>query len=118
MSLEEKLAALTMDDVSAVVAAVQKDGVETSGLAANITVLAARCDSSDEAEALAAFKTVKQLAIECPQAQAFTKECLSACTFASGKYTLVFSIVDDSDIRISLLGIDLYLHHCVRIYSR
>jgi hypothetical protein len=79
MSLEALFASLKIDDVNAVVEAVKKDGAETSGLAANITVLAARCDSADEAEALAAFKTVTQLCIECPQAQAFTKDCLSAC---------------------------------------
>lgn len=81
MSLEAKLAALTIDDVSGVVDAVKKEGVEKSGLAANISVLAARCDSSDDKEALAALKTVKQLAIECPESQAFTKECLPACKF-------------------------------------
>ena len=79
MSLEALFASLKIDDVSTVVEAVKKDGAEASGLAANITVLAARCDSADEAEALAAFKTVTQLCIECPQAQAFTKDCLSAC---------------------------------------
>lgn len=79
MSLEALFASLKIDDVNAVVEAVKKDGAETSGLAANITVLAARCDSADEAEALAALKTVTQLCVECPQAQAFTKDCLSAC---------------------------------------
>ena len=79
MSLEALFASLKIDDVNTVVEAVKKDGAEASGLAANITVLAARCDSADEAEALAAFKTVTQLCIECPQAQAFTKDCLSAC---------------------------------------
>jgi len=79
MSIEAKLAALTLDDVPSIVDAVKKDGPEKSGLAANISVLAARCDSKDDAEALAALKTVKQLAEECPEAQAFTKECLDAC---------------------------------------
>ena len=79
MSLEALFASLKIDDVNAVVEAVKKDGAETSGLAANITVLAARCDSADETEALAALKTVTQLCVECPQAQAFTKDCLSAC---------------------------------------
>jgi hypothetical protein len=83
MALEALFASLKIDDVDAVVEAVKKDGVETSGLAANITVLAARCDSADEAEALAAMKTVTQLCIECPQAQAFTKDCLGACTYTS-----------------------------------
>lgn len=80
MSLETMFAALKMDDVSRVVEAVKNDGVEKSGLAANVAVLVARCDSADEAEALAALKTAKQLAIECPHAQAFTMACLSACT--------------------------------------
>lgn len=79
MSLEAKLAALTIDDTASVVEAVKKDGVEKSGLAANISVLAARCASSESAEALAGLKTTKALAEECPQAQAFTKECLYAC---------------------------------------
>ena len=79
MALEALFASLKIDDVPAVVEAVKKDGAETSGLAANITALVAKCDSADETEALAAFKTVTQLSIECPQAQAFTKDCLSAC---------------------------------------
>ena len=79
MALEALFASLKIDDVPAVVEAVKKDGAETSGLAANITALVAKCDSADETEALAAFKTVTQLCIECPQAQAFTKDCLSAC---------------------------------------
>lgn len=79
MSIEEKLAALKLDDVSSIVEAVKKDGVEKSGLASNIEVLAARAASSDDDEALAALKTVKALAEECPEAQAFTKVCLGAC---------------------------------------
>ena len=89
MSLEALFASLKIDDVNAVVEAVKKDGAETSGLAENITVLVARCDSADEAEALAALKTVTQLCIECPQAQAFTKDCLSACTLLSSYSLLV-----------------------------
>ncbi|KAL3913531.1 MAG: hypothetical protein SGILL_006449, partial [Bacillariaceae sp.] len=79
MSLEEKFAKLSVDDASSVVATVKAEGVEKSGLAANISVLAARCGSKDEAEAIAAMKTVKALAEECPLAQPFTKECLGAC---------------------------------------
>lgn len=82
MSLEALFSSLKIEDVDAVVEAVKKDGADKSGLAANISVLAARCDSADEAEALAAFKTVTRLCVECPQAQAFTKECLSACKFS------------------------------------
>jgi hypothetical protein len=79
MALEAQFANLKMDDVDSVVKAVKADGVEKSGLAANISVLAARCESKDEAEALAALKTVKALVDECPEAQAFTKDCLTAC---------------------------------------
>ena len=79
MSIEEKLAELKIDDVSSIVDAVKKDGVKNSGLASNITVLAARCDSKDADEAVAGLNTVKKLAEECPEAQALTKECLSAC---------------------------------------
>lgn len=78
-SLEAKLGALTLEDVSFVVDTVKKEGAEKSGLAANIAVLAARCDSTDEAEAIASLTTVKQLALSCPEAQAFTKDCLTAC---------------------------------------
>jgi hypothetical protein len=79
MSLEEKLAALTMADAPLVVEAVKKDGVEKSGLAANISVLVARCDAADDNDVLAALNTVKALAKDCPQAQAFTKETLGVC---------------------------------------
>ena len=82
MSLESKFAALTIDDASSIVAAVKADGVSKSGLADGIGALAAKCASKDETEALAAFATVKALAEECPEAQAFTKDCLSACKFA------------------------------------
>lgn len=81
MSLEAKFSELKIDDVGSVVETVKKEGSEKSGFAANVTVLAARCDSKDEAESLAALKIVTALARECPQAQAFTKECLGACKF-------------------------------------
>ena len=79
MSLEETFAKLTVNDTSSVVDKVKAEGVEKSGLAAGISTLSARCGSDDEAEALAALKTVKALAEECPTAQPFTKECLGAC---------------------------------------
>ena len=79
MSLEDKFAELKVDDAPTVVDTVKKEGAEKSGLANNVSVLAARCDSKDEAETLAALKVVADLAKECPQAQAFTKECLGAC---------------------------------------
>jgi len=83
MSLEEKFSALTVDDAASVVDLVKKQGAEKSGYADNVSVLAARCDSKDDAEALAALKTVAALAKECPGAQAFTKECLGACKYSS-----------------------------------
>lgn len=79
MSLEEKFAKLSVDDVSSVVDAVKSQGVEKSGFAANASVLAARCGSSEDAEAIAAMKTAKALAEEVPIAQVFLKECLGAC---------------------------------------
>ena len=80
MSLEAKFAALSVDDGPSIVAAVKADGVQKSGLADHILTLAAKCASNDDAEAIAAFKTTKALAEECPEAQAFTKECLLAGT--------------------------------------
>lgn len=79
MSLEAKLANLTLNDVDAIVTAVQTEGVVKSGLADNIEVLVARCDSKDDNETMAALQTVLKLAENCPEAQAFTKECLGIC---------------------------------------
>lgn len=79
MSLEAKFAEIKIDDVPSIVEIVKKEGVEKSGLASNLSVLVARCDSSNDTEALAALKTVKTLAEECPEAQAFTKDCLGVC---------------------------------------
>jgi elongation factor 3 len=79
MSLEAKFANLTIDDATSVVATVKSEGVEKSGLAANISVLSALCASKDEAEALSALATVKALAEGVSEAQVFTKECLGAC---------------------------------------
>jgi hypothetical protein len=83
MSLEAKFASLKIDDAASVVALIKKEGIVKSGLTDNISILAARCESKDDDECLAALKTVKTLAEEAPEAQAFTKECLTAC-----KYTL------------------------------
>ena len=77
MSLDAKFAELKIDDVQPVVDAVKKEGVEKSGYASNVDVLAARCASKDEAEALAGLKTAKALMEECPNAQAFAKVCLT-----------------------------------------
>ena len=81
MSLEEKFASLTVDDVSSVVDTVKAEGVEKSGLASNASVLAARCGSKDEKEATAAMSAVKALVEGVPTAQIFTKECLGACKY-------------------------------------
>jgi len=90
MSLEEKFASLSIDDATSVVDTVKSEGVEKSGLAANVSVLAARCGSKDESEAVAALKTVKALAEGVPEAQVFTKECLGACLEqANGKSSAV-----------------------------
>ena len=83
MSLEAKFNELKIDDVSSIIAEVKKNGVEKSGLAANVSVLAARCDSKDDAEALAALKVVKTLAEECPESQAFLKDCVGPCKYKS-----------------------------------
>lgn len=91
MSLEAKFEKLSVDDASSVVDTVKSEGVEKSGLAANVSVLAARCASDDDAEALAALKTVKALAESgITAAQVFTKECLGACK--SPKVSQHFSI--------------------------
>lgn len=81
MSLEEKFSKLTVDDATSVVDTVKSEGTEKSGLASNASVLAARCGSSDDNEAIAALKTVKALAENVPGAQVFTKESLGACKF-------------------------------------
>jgi len=79
MSLESKLASLTLGDESSVVEAIKKEGVIKSGFAENISALAAKCGSKTEEEALAAFATVTAVAEGAPEADAFTKECLTAC---------------------------------------
>ena len=90
MSLEAKFASLKIDDAASVVDSVKSEGVEKSGLASNISVLAARIGSKDEAESLAALKTVKDLAEGVPEAQIFTKDCLEACLGqANGKSAAV-----------------------------
>ena len=79
MSLEEKLANLSIDDATSVVDTVKSEGVEKSGFAANIGVLVARCGSKDEKEAIAALTTLKALVEGAPGTQPYTKECLGAC---------------------------------------
>lgn len=79
MSLESKFEALKIDDVDSIVDIVKKEGVKKSGLPGSMSILIARCESKDDDETIAAFKTVKALCEECPQTQAFTKEALTAC---------------------------------------
>ena len=79
MSLESKLASLSLGDESSVVEAINTEGVVKSGFAAGISALAAACASKDEEAALAALATVKAVAEGSPAADAFTKECLTAC---------------------------------------
>jgi len=79
MSLEEKFASLSMDDVSSMIDAIKADGLEKSGLPESVVTLTARCASKDEAEALAALKLVKELAESVPNAQPFIKDSLGAC---------------------------------------
>eukprot|EP00550_Attheya_septentrionalis_P006477 CAMPEP_0198284030 /NCGR_PEP_ID=MMETSP1449-20131203/3572_1 /TAXON_ID=420275 /ORGANISM="Attheya septentrionalis, Strain CCMP2084" /LENGTH=1037 /DNA_ID=CAMNT_0043980935 /DNA_START=12 /DNA_END=3125 /DNA_ORIENTATION=- len=79
MSIESMLEKLSLSDATSFADAVSKEGVVKSGLAANIDSLVAKCASSDEDEALAGLATVKALAETCPKAEAFTKECLTAC---------------------------------------
>ena len=78
MSLEEKFAALSIDDIPSVVEATKSD-VKAFGKA--VPVLVARCDAKDEADCLAALQTVTAVAKGVPEAQPFTKECLGACTY-------------------------------------
>jgi len=79
MSLESKLASLSLGDEPSLVEDVKSNGVEKSGLAANIDALAAKAESKTEADALAGLALVKALAEGAPNAQAVTKKCLAAC---------------------------------------
>lgn len=78
MSLESKLANLTLGDEASVVEAINADGVEKSGFASNIAGLIAKCASKDEAEALAGMATVKAVAAGAVAAEAFNIQCLGA----------------------------------------
>jgi len=77
MSLESKIANLSLGDEASVVAAIKADGVEKSGFASNISALVAKCASSDEAEALAAMATVKAVSEGAVEAEAFNIQCLT-----------------------------------------
>jgi elongation factor 3 len=78
MSLESKLANLSLGDEASIIAQIKTDGIEKSGFSSSIDVLVARCGSNDEKEALAALTFVKALAEGVPEAEALTKECLGA----------------------------------------
>jgi len=79
MSLEAKIAGLTLGDETSIVAAINADGVEKSGFASNISALAGKCVSTTDAVAIAALTTVKAVAEGAPTAQCFNKECLAGC---------------------------------------
>lgn len=81
MSLESKLANLTLGDETSVVEAIKAEGVEKSGFASNVSALCAAIEGSDDTAALAALATVKAVALNAPEAEAFNKLCLSSCKF-------------------------------------
>jgi elongation factor 3 len=92
---------LSLGDESALVAEVAKNGVEKSGLAANIHALAAKAESNDEADATAALTTVKALAENAPDAQAVVKQCLAACIEQGGsKSKAVQSLAAEASLAI------------------
>lgn len=78
MSIESALEKLSLADSGSLADAVKADGVAKSGLAANIAGLVAKCASKTDDEALAGLAAAKALA-DVPEADAFTKECLTAC---------------------------------------
>jgi len=79
MSLKGLFENISEDKVADIVAAVNKDGIQGSGLADNWEVLQARVGSKDEKEAVAAAKAVVALMTDAPLSQVFVKECLGAC---------------------------------------
>eukprot|EP00580_Thalassiosira_gravida_P003959 CAMPEP_0201604942 /NCGR_PEP_ID=MMETSP0492-20130828/4919_1 /ASSEMBLY_ACC=CAM_ASM_000837 /TAXON_ID=420259 /ORGANISM="Thalassiosira gravida, Strain GMp14c1" /LENGTH=1039 /DNA_ID=CAMNT_0048069075 /DNA_START=38 /DNA_END=3157 /DNA_ORIENTATION=- len=84
MSIEAKLEKLSLGDESSLVESVQKEGIEKSGLAANIDALAAKAESKDEKTALAGIALVKALAEGAPECQPVIKNCLAACLEQAG----------------------------------
>jgi hypothetical protein len=81
MSLESKLANLTLGDESAVVAAINADGVEKTGFASSISAIGAKLESKDDEEVLAALALVKAVAEGATDAQPFVTECLASCKY-------------------------------------
>ena len=104
MSLEEKFASLSMDDVSSIVDSVKADGVLKSGLVDSIVSLTARCASKDDNEALAGMKVVKELAEQVPTSQPFIKDCLGAC-----KYLSNVSVIDDCVFSWSMFELSILI---------
>ena len=84
MSIEAALEKLSLGDEPNLVEEVKKNGIEKSGLAASASALAAKAESKDEAEAVAALTLVKALSEGAPDAQAVTKQCLAACIEQAG----------------------------------
>lgn len=79
MSLESKLANLSLGDESSVVDAIKAEGVLKSGFGPNISALCAAIEGKDADAAIAALATAKAVAEGAPEAEAFNKECLSSC---------------------------------------
>jgi len=110
MSIESKLAKLSIGDEVAIVEAIRADGVEKSGFASNIGAIAARIASSNPDEAIAALKTVIAVANDAPTAEAFNKECLTQCTFFFHSRKYVSYSISGYDVHVltSLFASSLY----------
>jgi len=84
MSLEDSLAKLSLGDESSLVTKVKSEGIKKSGLATNIHALAAKAESKDDTEAIAALTLIAALSKDAPDAQSVTKVCLAACLEQAG----------------------------------
>jgi elongation factor 3 len=101
MSIEAALEKLSLGDETNLVEDVKKNGIEKSGLAANISAIAAKAESKDENDALAALALVKALAEGAPDAQAATNQCLAACLEQGGnKSKAVVTAATDAALAI------------------
>jgi elongation factor 3 len=78
MSLESKLANLSLGDEASVVDAIKSEGVEKSGYASSISAVIAAIEGKDDTATLAALATVKAVAEGAPQAEAFNKGALGS----------------------------------------
>jgi hypothetical protein len=81
MSLESKLANLSLGDESSVVEAIKAEGVDKSGYAANVAAICGAIEGKDAEKAIAALATVKAVAEGAVEAEAFNGLCLSSCKF-------------------------------------